>query len=261
MEDTKERTLETPTEPALEQQLQAIKTEKGRLETELAEKTKGLKTAHDNLRLKDVEIKKRADTDERLASLENLVKLSTAYMMENQGKTAEDFEEAKTKRPEDLQKKFDNILAEGERKRKLESQRQEIVSKLTDLQTRVEGLGLSEDDDAYLEIKTLAVMATPDSIKLAERKLKKLEDIKEANKEVKKVETPTETEDERIEKKARELLEKRGLLKPEGNKPSGGEVLSSDKILSTLDPSKMTPKQIHDRVVEIAQAAKEGRIK
>jgi len=51
-------------------------------------------------------------------------------------------------------------------------------------------------------------------------------------------------------------------LTPDSGKTSGGgKTYKSEEILKTLDPSTMTPQQISEKVKELAEAEREGRIK
>ncbi len=241
--------VETPTQPTVT--IESLLKEKADLETKLAQTTKGLETAHGTLRDKDIRLRKVGDLEDKIASLEEIVKLATGFMVQNQGKTDGDFEVAKTQNPADLKKNFDALVAKREIERKTKNQQQEITDKLADIKSRVEALGLTEADDAYWEIKSDAVFATPEKFELAERKLKKLEALKEANKAK---ETPTEnkeTDEQRIERlaaqKSREYLEKQGLLKPEGTKPTGGSGGLTPEAVA-----KMSPDERYARRKEIA---------
>lgn len=259
----------TATAPVTTQQTLTPEQEIASLKTKLAETEKGLRTAHQTLTQKDQELKRKTDLEEKVASLENIVKLSTAFMFENQGKDPNAFQQAKEQRPEDLKKQFDAVVAQSEAKRKIENQRQDVITKISSIQTRTESLGLTDESDDYLEIKNLAVMATPESLKLAERKLAKLESAKGVNtvtsnpqvipappvpaptttqgvttQETKTVEN-TETEDQRIERKAREMLIQQGLLRPEPKQVSGVGTLTPEMV------SRMTPDERWARRKEI----------
>lgn len=85
-----------------------------------------------------------------------------------------------------------------------------------------------------------------------------LKKVKPEGKETKKVELT----DEEREEIARSYLEKAGKLKSDTGGPSGGEkTYKGEEVLETLDPSSMTPQQIHEQVLELLKAEKEGRIK
>lgn len=230
--------VETPTEEkgTVEEQLATAQTEKADLTTQLEEKTKGLKTAHDNLRRKDDELKRHTDIAGRFSSLEDQFKFLTGYMAESQGKTGDDFDDAKATRSPDLLRGFQKITEDSERKRRVESQRQESLSKINAIRDRADALGLPEDDEVYWEIEDLA---TRGKFERAEAKLKKLE---------KKEETPKETEDKVKERLEREILEKHGLLTPEQSAPSatGGK-------LTAAQVQKMSPDERFARADEIAK--------
>lgn len=232
MEDNKKE--ETEKTLTVAEQLEAVKTEKADLTTQLEEKTKGLKTAHDTLRRKDDELKRHTDIEGRFTSLEDQFKFLTGFLSETQGKTGEDFEQAKTNRSPDLLKSFLKITEDSKKTRQLETYKQENLSKINAIKERVEVLGLPEDDEAYWEIEDFA---TRGKFERAEAKLKKLENAKSEGKE-----TPKETEEKIKERLEREILEKHGLLKPETGSPSasakGWQGLSPDEKIR-LGTSKM----------------------
>ena len=212
MEDEKK---ETETTPTVEEQLATIQKEKADLETQLEEKSKGLKTAHAKLTQKDEELKRRGELESRLTSMEDSNKFLIGYLSEIQGKTGDDFEDAKAKRSPDLLRRFQSIQAESEKKRSVEIQRQESLSKINSIKERVEALGIPEDSEDYWEIEDFATRGKYDR---AEARIKKLEAAKT------KVEAPKETEEQIKERLEREILEKHGLLKPEGAKPSAASL-------------------------------------
>jgi len=211
VEDEKKETEGTPT---VEEQLATIQKEKADLEIQLEEKSKGLKTAHAKLTQKDDELKRRSELEGRLTSMEESNKFLIGYLSETQGKTGDDFEEAKAKRSPDLLKRFQTIQAESEKKRTVEIQRQENISKINSIKERVEALGIPEDSEDYWEIEDFATRGKYDR---AEARIKKLEAAKTP-------EPPKETEEQIKERLEREILEKHGLLKPEGAKPSAASL-------------------------------------
>jgi len=69
---------------------------------------------------------------------------------------------------------------------------------------------------------------------------------------------------EAIEDIAKDLPKKgetKTLTPDSGKTTGGGQIYKSEEILKTLDPSKMTPQEISDRVKELDKAEREGRIK
>jgi len=242
-----------PQTPTPEEQMEALKTEKAELEQQLEQTKKGLSTAHQRITEKDVELKKRTDLESRIDQLSDEVKFFTSFYAENQGKSTEEFDEAKTTRPEDLLKKFQAMKTESETKRKQEAQRQEYIGKIQSYQQRVEGLGLTETDDEYLEIQDIV---TRGNFPLAERRIAKLEKSKEPEK-------PKETEAEMKERIKREVLEERGELTPEGGTPSAPSGLTGITP-AEIERHRKEPdffKWFKENEAEIDKLYSEGKIK
>ena len=55
--------------------------------------------------------------------------------------------------------------------------------------------------------------------------------------------------------------EARTLTPDSGKTTGGGKTFKESEILTSLDPSKMTPAQIHEKVMEFEKAKNEGKIK
>lgn len=125
------------------------------------------------------------------------------------------------------------------------------MTTLQELQQRTEALGLTDDDEQYIEIKKLAVTMDPDNLKLAKIKIKKLEDAKMPK-------AKTETEEERInrlvEEKLRVKLQEAGMLQPEGAKPSGGSGFFTASQIANMTDAEYTSKRL-----DIEKAMREGR--
>lgn len=69
---------------------------------------------------------------------------------------------------------------------------------------------------------------------------------------------------EAMEDLAKDLPKKgeaKTLTPDSGKTIGGGQTYKSEEILKTLDPSKMSPKEISDQVKKLREAAEEGRIK
>lgn len=188
-----------------------------RLEAQLEEKDKGLRSAHQKLTQKDLELKKREGLDSRIASLEDQIKFTAALIAETQSGGGAFGEEKKD--PKDLLKRFETMKQASEKQRLAEVARQEGMAKITEIKTKVEELGLTEEDDEYWEIEDLATRGRFDR---AEARLKRIAKTKEqANpKEEAKAEVK-ETAEELKARLEKEILIKHGLLKPEGGTPSG----------------------------------------
>ena len=248
MEDNKEKETEgTPTELTIEEQFEALKTEKAVLETQLEEKTKGLKTAHTKLTQKDEELKRRGEVEGKIASLEDQFKFFIGYQAETQGRTGEEFEEAKKTRGPDLMKRFETMTKESERKRQVETQKQEAMARITSIKERVDALGLPEDSEDYNAIEDWATRGKYDRV---ESRLKRLESEKE--KEVIK-ESPQETEEVMKARLEREILVKHGLLKPEGAKPSSGgsNMRSREELRKSFVAGDIKIEEYERRLAEI----------
>jgi hypothetical protein len=203
-------TQTTPETP--ESKIAALEAEKGKLAQELENTRKGLATAHQDLTKKD-KLLKSIDYQPAITELNNKISMLTAFIAENQGKTAGDFETQVKERPADLLAKFQRLEAETKAKQALT----QAQAKVDEYKDKVEALGLTESDDDYLEIQDLVERGR---FVLADKRIAKIQTKKPET----KTETPKESEEERIsrlaEEKARKYLEDNGLLKKEGASPS-----------------------------------------
>lgn len=155
----------------------------------------------------------RADLDELRQNLDLMAGMIV------QGRT-ENIENLEPQQKQDLLADVKRLRSQQDAKHRYE----EAASKIKGYEDRVTALGLTEDNEDYLEIYDLVTRGVsindPRLIKRAELKLSKLEVAK--SKEVKSVETEekkplTEEDEEAI---ARKYMEKKGYLKQETGSPS-----------------------------------------
>lgn len=223
MEDPKTVVTEQPQAPVVtpEQQLTALMAEKEKLTKELEEANKAKATIGQNLRKREADFNKQQALESKIESLAETQKLLAAYLAERESGSANDFEEAKATRKPDLLKQFEELETKrkaNEAEAQQKAQIEQFTSVVSGYEQRAVALGLTENDEAYWDIKGLVETAygRPDNLRRADIKLKKLEEGKVAK---------TETEEQRIDRMVEERLRKKmdetGMLKPEGGAPSG----------------------------------------
>jgi hypothetical protein len=186
--------------------------------------------------------------DEEIQSLKDnqeLWKAVIAVVAEKKGISEEEAETQIQQRKPNLLQQFDQI-----EQRRMQKQ---YLEKVNSYKARVEGeLNLRPGDDDYDIIQSLVVAGKFDKAD------KRIEAIKaKSSKPQPTSEEPKETEEERVARKAKELLIKEGLLAPEGGQPSagGGQVFTKEQI------KNMPIKEYEELKPEIDKARKEGRIK
>ena len=242
---------ETSETPSLEEQLVALRSRLAATETELTQTAKGLKTAHQTLSEKDIELKRRAQVEEDIQTIRDHLELLTEAVSARQT-TGDDETTLKT----------DGLAQLKRERQEREKKRQEQVFNET-LQTfrvRTEALNLDSESEEYLDIQDLA---TRGNFKLADIRLKKME-VKKAEKDAEVAKTSNVSESEiakRAEERAYQLLQERGLLKTDSGTPAGGGggktyTQSQVAAMSVAEYRKEFP-----TYADYLQAVTEGRVK
>lgn len=200
-----------PTADTLQKQIDELK-------AKYEQADKGLRSAQATLTQKDRLLKDKEDVHEKLDKLEMMIKvLATARAQE----VEDDLDTVAKERKPNIDKAFEEL----EQKQKAKRHQEQVQETILGIQKRVEALGLTEDDERYLEIYKLATSAIPVDLKIADIKLKKLE----KEKEITPVDTkPTDDREKEIAdlKKQVEKLQKQvsGALDSETGLPSGASV-------------------------------------
>ncbi len=246
---------ETPIEtPTAEDRIKTLESELNKTKQELESTTKGLRTAHQTLTQKDLALKRQSDLRGEIDELKETQKLYLAFLAEQSKQSEDDLTGTLQSRKPDLLKSIAAIEAESKVKRQKEQaevQRQEQIAEfqaqIDTYKERVEKTGLTENDEAYWEIHGLV---TEGKFKLADIILKKLEGTKEKNV------AKNETEDQRIERRAQEILREKGLLKAETPVPSG-----SNRTFTAQQIEAMSDTEFLKNKVDIEDAMRAGRIK
>ncbi len=193
---------------------------KVKLEKELAElrqkyeqTDKGLRSAQATLTQKDRLLKEKEDLRGEIDTLKNMVKILATQRV----KDADELETVAKQPTPDVNKAF----LELEQQQQARENQRKIQEQIASYQSRVESLGLTENDENYWEIYKMVTNATPADFRLADIRLKKLEKEKESVPVAKK---PTDSEKEIAELKAKlKKLEmaNSGQLDSETGMPSG----------------------------------------
>ena len=208
-----------------EEQMATLQAQLQELQVKYEQADKGLRTAQATLTSKDRQLKEKEDLRGELDTLKQMIKVVAT------SRSADPLDDDLPKGG-DIDKKF-RELEEGYKMK--EAQRQ-IAETIDGFQQRVESLGLTEDDDAYLEVQELVLSGTPNAFKRADLRLKKLE------KEKSHKEAPPVDEHKPIDEKKRiEELEKE--IKRLKQKESG-ELDSETGLPSGSGDFTFTPEQI-----------------
>lgn len=197
---------------------------------------------------KDVELQKTRDTQSRLDTLEDYVKVLTATVAETKGQTEQEFTADTGARKPQLIQTFEQVSAA----RKARQEQEALETKVREYQTRTDSLGLDPNSEPYLEVQHLV---TTGNFKLADVKLAKMETVKKETEKPKMVEQDLEKEiEKRAEERARKILEEKGLLKTDAG--TGASAPARQRVsLSKLPPDeykKLFPK-IGDEFKGIAE--------
>ncbi len=202
-ETQKTDAVEQPqTPPALDlaEQVKTLQAQRDRLTEDLLDARKGLTTAGLTLKQRDEALRNQQAIRDELEAVRTdfseKFKLLAGYVAQSKSGQPEDFEQAQATRPADLLKQFE----EAEQKRLADLKFKQDMQTVSGYEQRVLALGLKPDDEDYLDIQDKVVTMNPIKLKLADTKLKKLEEAKVAKSVEKqndvKVETKTETKPE-----------------------------------------------------------------
>lgn len=210
--------IKTPTPEERLATLQAeLEKERGERtkQTQIAEeKEKGFKSLQRELSERDKKLSSFGGLQEEIQAIREDNKLLAAYVASLAGKPEEDFEQAKGNKDVLLKQ-----LEEKEKQRQVTRQQKELQEKAESIRLKVESLGITPDLEEYHEIRNLVRNG---DFEYAELKIKKLEE----KKNVKEPETSKETEDQKVERRAKEMyqkmLEEKGLLTSDAGTPSPG---------------------------------------
>ena len=199
-----------------EEEKVAEKPEEGKSETEdVGRLISQIKTIEDNFKneqrissKKETELQTlRAELDGLRADRE-LSQSLLAIVAAQKGQPEDELgEEIRTKKP-DLLAQYNTLRT-----------RQEAQRKVSTYQRRVEALGLSPNDENYLDVRDLVIEGKYDR---AEIRLKKLEAIKEEPPKEKIVETEEERFAKKLESEKLKWMEERGELVTDTGSPAGG---------------------------------------
>jgi hypothetical protein len=218
---------ETPPEKTPEEQIKELNSQIEQIRKEAEEAKKGLSTAHQTLTRKDQELKKQSDIHSRINNLEDTIKVLASVISETQAADV-DNPNLKKERVDHYQK----LVEDMDKKRQFadqQSKQREYSERADAVWARATALGLTEEDDDYWAIRD---SLTSGNIDRATAKVGKLEKTKTPAAPPKKEEKkePEETEEAKVERKARELLEKKGLFKSDTAIPSGRGKNHEDEV-------------------------------
>ena len=243
---------ETPAEtPSLEEQLVALKSRLETTEKTLAQTEKGLKTAHQTLSEKDLELKRRAQVEEDIQTIKDHLELLTEAVSNRQ-----------TVETEDGVPRTDGLaqLKRERQERERKRQEQTFNETLQTFRVRTEALSLDPESEEYLDVQDLA---TRGNFKLADLRLKKME-IRKAEKDAEVAKTTRVSQEEidkLAEQKSRKFLQDHDLLKTDSGTPAGG---GRGKTYTQSQITAMSVAEYRKEFPDYAdylQAGNEGRIK
>lgn len=223
-----------PTEPTQEPQA-PTKEEVEQLHSDLQKMEQNLKSAQGVTRKQAQDLEELRTQYDTAASSRDTYQALIGLMSQQTGRSEEDIEgEVQAKKP-DLIKQAQAIVSKQEQFR----QQKYFADKVNSYQAIVEKeLELKDGDEDYDTILGLVLAGKWDKAD------KKIETLKSQKAEPPK--EPVETEEKRIERKAREMLDKEGLTKQETGAPSAsGGKLTAEAV------SKMSPQERWERRDEI----------
>lgn len=222
------------------------------VEERVAELEKGLKAAQDEAKAhQKVATRKNQELEDatgRLRAIE-AEKVEWQFLQQNPSLLAGDEEttgEATKSRVTAKQ-----ALTEFRKLQRQESQRAEATRKMDELKKVISDAGEDPADDIFEEADAFAQLGR---YSLAHRKIDAI--IKAKKAEGGNGEEGGETEAQKIEKKARELLVKTGALKPEGGSPS-----APSGTITREDWTKMPVEERVKNLDAMRQSIKEGHLK
>jgi len=218
--------------------LEGLKQQLEQLRVDLEQKEQNLRSAQGVTRKQGEEIQNLRDTSSRIDNLEDLVQIMVAQQAAQKGLSETDYLEEPKVKGVDIVKQVQQARLQREYQQKINS-----------YQKRTLDSGLSPMDGDYWVIKNLVESGLYSQ---ADTKLEQFEKTKpEPPKEKPE---PKETEDERIERKAKELLIKQGLIPTGASGPSAG-----GKPSFTED--QIADREFYEKNREaILKAYQEGRI-
>ncbi len=241
METDKLEGVETVTQPqpTAEQQLETLRSEFKAKEAELQKAKSTEQGLRGSLKEKDKILNEQQGIMSRLDAFEQTQKILAAMIAEKGEVTDGDPSQKQDylKKFEDIQKNVETKRTQDAEKAKRDAQIAEWQTKADETKVRTESLGLTDEDEAYHEIRHLV---TEGDFKLADIKLKKLESQKKAEK---KAEKPNETDDQRIERladeKSKAYLQSKGAWKADTGVPSGsGKGKLTAEMVANMTPDE-----------------------
>jgi penicillin-binding protein 1A len=207
-EETKTVTPEKSVEE-LKAELQKAQEEMKKFQLATEEKDKGFKTLQRQLAEEQARVKRVSDIDAKLNAIDEKMKITIAAVATGA--------EEDTERGKQIKKEFLSRYDEADAKAKQDLAMKQAEETANSFKSRVEALGLTQEDEDYWEIHDLVVEG---KYPRAELKIKKLE----ASKNKPATDTNKESEEVRInrlaEEKARKLMEEKGLLDVDAASPS-----------------------------------------
>ncbi len=183
----------------------------------------------------------RTQLDDR-SEEQNFSKALLGALSTQTGAPVEEVEGAVRQSQPDLAKEYEAIQA----KSKQDKLDRDYATKAQEVHGQLVGMGFTDTTEEYWEVMG-AIQSGQN--KLADIKLGKL-----SPKEVKPI--TAEDEDKRIEEKARQMLEKEGVLKTDTSGASGG----SARKFKAQDIEKMSPAEYQKNRKEIQEAYFKGEI-
>ena len=209
-EDVSTETTPKVETPTAEEQLKTLQAKVEELTKDRERLDSGYKGLQRTIGQKDAELKKQANIDSRIDTInERIELLATAYAS---GKATE--EDMGNVPKEDRTKVLDQ-LKQMRQKEIAEKQQNEMGKKGLEYKEKVEAAGLTEKDEAYWEIEGLVRNG---QFQLADIKINKLEASKVTKPEVKSGLEKKETDEEIFTR----IAKQKGLLKTDNVTPAGG---------------------------------------
>lgn len=246
--------VEEVTPATAESQYATLQTELTELKGKYEQADKGLRSAQATLTQKDRLLKEREDIRGEIDTLKSMVKYLA--VQPSSGEDADDLETMAKRKAPDIDAKFKE-LEDRENARKYQDRLQETVS---GYESRVNALGLTQENESYWEIKKLVTSGHPDDLRIADIKLKKLEkesapvDNKPAD-EKDKVILELQAKVEKLEKIAS------GELDSETGIPSGSIKGVPTKVGDFRKWVQENPDEYREKKTEVDEMFKKGLIK
>lgn len=214
-EDLKEPKAQ-PT-PNLEQQLETLRAELKAEQENSKKANESIKGLKGSLLEKDKQLKEQKTLREEINTLKESHKILATLLAEKENISDEVPENKKS----EYLKKFDDLYDKKEKEAKQKEAIEKLTETLRDMQSRTEALGLTEEDEEYWDIYSLARTGDPINIKKAELKLKKLEKEKQVKSAEPQKEEKEDKDKEIADLKAELKKLKGGSLESEVPRPAG----------------------------------------